>query len=199
MNERLPPARAALAASAAFLAAGSRFVGLTGAGHDEAAHAVVAARWVLPGLRPNEAGWLPWMQSSYMGALKSWFFAPVFAVLGVSLDSMRAVTLGFGAAAAAGAALLAGELYGPEAALAAGLLAAADPALVLGASHDTGPAAFAVAVKLWGLWLCARRRRARRDGRRRPRATEGRTRRGTRRSATCPRRPGRTGRPRGRA
>lgn len=93
-----------------------------------------------------------------MGALKSWFLAPAFLLLGVSLDSMRAVTLGFGAAAAAGAALLAGELYGPSLGLAAGLLAATDPALVLGASHDTGPAAFAVAVKLWGLWLCARRR-----------------------------------------
>lgn len=158
MDERLPPSRSALAAAAAFLAAGSRFVGLTGVGHDEAAHAVVAARWVQAGLRPNETGWLPWMQSSYMGALKSWFLAPVFAVLGASLDSMRAVTLAFGAAAAAGAALLAGELYGPEAALAAGLLAATDPALILGASHDTGPAVFSAAVKLWGLWLCARRR-----------------------------------------
>lgn len=150
--------RSALAAAALFLIAGALFIGLTGAGHDEAAHAVVAARWVLPGLRSNETSWLPWMQSSYMGALKSWFFAPAFALLGVSLTTMRLVTLAFGAAAAAGLALLAGTLYGPELGLLAGLLAATDPALVLGASHDTGPAAFAVAVKLWGLWLCARRR-----------------------------------------
>lgn len=153
---RPPLALVACASAVAFMVVGAAFIGLTGPGHDEAAHAVVAARWILPHVRPNDTSWLPWMQSSYMGALKSWFFVPVFAVLGVSVESMRLTTLAFGAAAAAGLCLLAGTLYGWELGLTAGLLAASDPALILGASHDTGPAALSVALKVWGLWACAR-------------------------------------------
>ncbi len=157
-NDSVRPSLALVAcvSAVAFMVVGAAFIGLTGPGHDEAAHAVVAARWLLPRVRPNDTSWLPWMQSSYMGALKSWFFVPVFAVLGVSVESMRLTTLAFGAAAAAGLCLLAATLYGWELGLTAGLLAATDPALILGASHDTGPAALSVALKLWGLWACAR-------------------------------------------
>ena len=108
----------------------------------------------LPGARTVEVfgRQLPWMTQSYMGALKSWLLAPVFALAGASSESLRLATLMLGLLGVLFTMLAAQRLFGLPAALLAGTWLALDPSILFTARHDWGSFATGFALRSSGLF-----------------------------------------------
>lgn len=133
---------AALAACTFFVLAGLAFIPLLGIQNDEALFATA----IYEPLGMEDFRWvfgrkLPTMVMSYVGALKSWLYTPIFHFWPPSPASLRVPVL----LAAAAALLLFFAFFrraaGPRAALAALILLAADPLFLLTATFDWGPVA----------------------------------------------------------
>jgi hypothetical protein len=101
---------------------------------------------------------VPLMQMSYLGSLKAWVYAPIWAVWPPSAASVRLPMILCGAATVALTFLLMWELAGPAAAwIAAGLLAV-DPAFVWTTRCDWGPVALQHVLTMGGVLALYRRR-----------------------------------------
>ncbi len=168
--ERSRETRILLAAFAALALAAigiaGRDLATPGLYYDEVIQAEPAVQFLAEGGRPLElpgmrslrllGRWWPLMTQSYMGALKSQALVPGFALFGADACTLRATTLAWGLLGLLLAMLLARELLGLGAALAAGALLALDPSLLFAARHDWGSFALGFACRSGGLLLLAR-------------------------------------------
>ncbi len=156
-----PPGSLALwpaaAAAALFLASGSRLAAVGALDHHEAGHASATLCMIDSNASPGLSAWptLPWMLTSYNGALKSYLLYVPFRLWGVEVRTLRAVTIGIGALAVFFLALIVGERLGAGPAAAASLFFATDPAPILWACRDTGPQILILLFQSGGLlcWL----------------------------------------------
>jgi 4-amino-4-deoxy-L-arabinose transferase-like glycosyltransferase len=87
----------------------------------------------------REAFGVPTMLMPYIGALKAWIYAPIFAVFGVSVDSIRIPAVLLAAFTLLMAAWLARRLLGLWPAVVLSVLLASDPAFGPMARTDWGP------------------------------------------------------------
>jgi 4-amino-4-deoxy-L-arabinose transferase-like glycosyltransferase len=87
----------------------------------------------------------------YIGALKSWLFAPIFAVADVTPESIRAPSLLLGLLAVALAVLLAWRLLGPWPAALLAVVLATDPTFVTMSKADWGPIVLAALLRVGAL------------------------------------------------
>lgn len=99
---------------------------------------------------------IPILVMPYVGALKTWLFAPIFAILGVSVWTVRLPALLIGA----GSVLLNYHVLrraaGDRAALLATALLATDPMLIMTTCFDWGPVAIQQFLQAGGLLLLVR-------------------------------------------
>jgi 4-amino-4-deoxy-L-arabinose transferase-like glycosyltransferase len=138
-SRQLPPWAPPLTAATCFIALAAPHVGLLGLGPDEAVHAEPAISWLKPEAFEVHWPYLPWMLSTYMGALKSWVLYIAFGLFGISVPVLRWSMLLLAAGGTAAWTWVTGRLYGRWLGLAAGLWIASDPAWVIKAGFDTGP------------------------------------------------------------
>jgi hypothetical protein len=140
----------AIAACGLFFLAGLPFIPLLGIQNDEALFAY--------GVFPPRSGAyllhtahfdLPVMLMSYVGALKSWFYIPLFSALGVNIWTIRVPMLAAGAVSIWLFYLFVRDLAGERAAIAGCLLLASDPIYLLTTCFDWGPVALQH-VLIWG-------------------------------------------------
>ncbi|MDQ3935376.1 MAG: glycosyltransferase family 39 protein [Actinomycetota bacterium] len=87
----------------------------------------------------------------YIGALKSWIFAPVFSVFGVSPESMRAPAVLLGLLAVALAVLLAWRVLGPWPAALLAVVLGTDPTFVTMSKADWGPIVLSALLRVGAL------------------------------------------------
>jgi 4-amino-4-deoxy-L-arabinose transferase-like glycosyltransferase len=85
---------------------------------------------------------IPVLLMDYIGALKAWFYYPIFAIFGVNVWSVRlpAILLGTAGSLMLVAALWRG--FGPRAALAGAVMILLDPTTIIHTRLDWGPNAF---------------------------------------------------------
>lgn len=148
---------ASVAAVGFFLAAGLALLAYPGIEADEALFAGgiwaperMAAAYEIGG-RPVAT-----MIMSYVGALKAWLYAPIFALFGVSVWTLRLPVLLAGAAAVWLMASLLARLGGPRAAAIGALLLATDPIFLTTAVFDWGPLALQQLLLAGGLLALVR-------------------------------------------
>ena len=103
-------------------------------------------------------GGVPVLLMSYIGALKAWLYAPIFAIWGVTVETIRVPALLIMAASLYAYGRLAGVLFGRFLGLALLLLLATDPPLFFASRIDLGPNAImslakALALLLFFAWL----------------------------------------------
>ncbi len=101
----------------------------------------------------REAFGVPTMLMPYIGALKAWLYEPVFAVFGVSVDSIRIPAVLLAGAAVLLAVLLVRRLLGLWPAVFLAVLLATDPAFGPMARTDWGPIVLSALLRLAAL-LC---------------------------------------------
>jgi 4-amino-4-deoxy-L-arabinose transferase-like glycosyltransferase len=101
----------------------------------------------------REAFGVPTMLMPYIGALKAWIYAPIFAVFGVSVDSIRVPAVLLAAVTLLMAAWLARRLLGLWPAVALSVLLASDPAFGPMARTDWGPIVLSGLLRIAAL-LC---------------------------------------------
>lgn len=94
---------------------------------------------------------IPTMVMPYSGALKSWLYAPVFELLGVSVTTIRAPAIAMLAATIVLAYAVARPLFGAWPAALLALLMATDPAFMTMAKADWGPVALAALLRVGAL------------------------------------------------
>jgi 4-amino-4-deoxy-L-arabinose transferase-like glycosyltransferase len=87
----------------------------------------------------------------YIGALKSWLYAPVFAVFGVSIETIRVPAVLLALLAIALAFRLAWRLWGPWPAALLAVLLATDPVYPTMAKADWGPIVLASVLRVGAL------------------------------------------------
>jgi 4-amino-4-deoxy-L-arabinose transferase-like glycosyltransferase len=101
----------------------------------------------------RESFGIPTMLMPYIGALKSWLYTPIFAVFGVSVDSIRVPIVLLAGLALVFAVLLVYRLLGAWAAVALALLLATDPVYGAVARADWGPIVLSALLRTAAL-LC---------------------------------------------
>ncbi len=147
----------AIAACGLFFFAGLPFVPRLGIQNDEALFAY--------GVFPPRSGAyilhaahfdLPIMLMSYVGALKSWIYMPLFGAFGASVWTTRVPMLAAAAASIWLFYLFLHGVAGKRAAVAGCLLLAADPIYLLTTCFDWGPVALQHLLALGGLVLILR-------------------------------------------
>ena len=147
----------AIAACGLFFFAGLPFVPRLGIQNDEALFAY--------GVFPPRSGAyilhaahfdLPIMLMSYVGALKSWIYMPLFGAFGASVWTTRVPMLAAGAASIWLFYLFLHGVAGKRAAVAGCLLLAADPIYLLTTCFDWGPVALQHLLVMGGLVLILR-------------------------------------------
>jgi Dolichyl-phosphate-mannose-protein mannosyltransferase len=94
---------------------------------------------------------IPTMVMPYSGALKSWLYAPVFQLLGVSVTTIRLPAVALLVATVALAFVVARRLFGPWPAALLALLMATDPAFMTMAKADWGPVALSALLRVAAL------------------------------------------------
>jgi len=99
---------------------------------------------------------IPIMVMPYIGALKAWLMAPVFAAFGVSALTLRIVGILLSACSLPVAFLVLTRLMPPFAAAATTLLLSCDPAFVTISREDFGPIAFMILLKLGAIYCFLR-------------------------------------------
>ena len=155
---------AALAALSVVLALPNREA--PGLNYDEAALAGLARDLVTGQVRtqhiptvvtiPLAGRRLPWVMAGYYGALKSWMFAPAFAVFGTSAAVLRMTSLGWALLGLLLFMLFARRLLGTGPAVVAGALLALDPSFFFIVVHDWGPVVPGFVCRFAGLLFAAR-------------------------------------------
>jgi hypothetical protein len=152
-----------LALCAAFVALGWPFLKRMGIEADEAL--------VGNGLFGRVAAWYSWrvfgheipvMLLSYLGALKTWFYAPIFAIWDPSAISVRLPTAVLGAVTIALFWRLLEDVCGRSAAWVGAILLATDTSFLLLTTIDFGPVALQLFLKTAALVLFVRWHRDRR-------------------------------------
>jgi len=103
------------------------------------------------------------MIMSYIGALKAWLYAPIFALFGVSVWTLRLPVLLVGAAAIWLTASLLARLGGPRAAAIGALLLATDPIFLTTTVFDWGPLALQQLLVAGGLLALVRFKQEQRE------------------------------------
>lgn len=103
-------------------------------------------------------GGVPVLLMSYIGALKAWLFAPIFALWGVTVETIRVPALLIMATSLYVYGRLAGALFGRFLGLVLLVLLATDPPLFFASRIDLGPNAImslakALALLLFFAWL----------------------------------------------
>ena len=101
----------------------------------------------------REALGVPTMLMAYIGALKAWLYYPIFAVFGVSVDSIRIPAVLLAALALLLAVLLIYRLLGAWAAVVLATLLATDPVYSALARTDWGPIVLSALLRV-GALLC---------------------------------------------
>jgi 4-amino-4-deoxy-L-arabinose transferase-like glycosyltransferase len=101
----------------------------------------------------REAFGVPTLLMPYIGALKAWLYAPIFAVFGVSVDSVRVPAVLLAAVALLIVVWLVRRLLGLWPAVAVSLLLASDPAFGAMARTDWGPIVLSALLRVVAL-LC---------------------------------------------
>ncbi len=101
----------------------------------------------------SESLGIPTMLMPYIGALKAWLYTPVFAVFGVSVDSVRAPAVLLAGVALVLAVLLIYRLLGLGAAVALAILLATDPVYGAVSRADWGPIVLSALLRMTAL-LC---------------------------------------------
>jgi hypothetical protein len=94
---------------------------------------------------------IPTLVMPYIGALKSWLYAPIFAVFGVSTETIRIPVILVGAATIAVGFLFLRRLYGPWPAALFAILAGTDPTFAAMVKADWGPIALSAAFRVGAL------------------------------------------------
>jgi 4-amino-4-deoxy-L-arabinose transferase-like glycosyltransferase len=147
----------AIALCVVFFLAGLSLIPLLGIQNDEALFAY--------GVFPPRAGAymlhlgaieVPLMMMSYVGALKSWIYLPVFALFGTGVWSVRVPMLLAGAVGVWLFYLFLRRVAGERAAVAGCALLAVDASYLLTATFDWGPVALQHLLVVGGLVLLAR-------------------------------------------
>jgi len=95
----------------------------------------------------------PLRNAVYLGATKSQWLIPVFAVFGSDLRVVRLATLAVGMLALLFAMLWAQRVLGQPAALLTGWLVASDPSLLFFSLYEWGPITTLLFCRVAGLWL----------------------------------------------
>ncbi len=101
----------------------------------------------------RESFGVPTMLMPYIGALKAWVYAPIFAVFGVSVDSVRIPAVLLAALALVLVVLLIYRVLGMWAAIALALLLSTDPVYSAVSRADWGPTVFSALLRVTAL-LC---------------------------------------------
>jgi 4-amino-4-deoxy-L-arabinose transferase-like glycosyltransferase len=153
LNFRFP----ALAACLLFFVAGSAFLSHLGLQNDESLFAngifkPYAVAFTFHIGRSN----LPLMLMSYLGALKSWIYRPIFQFFGVGVSAMRVPILLAGTASVWMFYLLLRRVAGERAALVGCGLLAADSLYLLTPCFDWGPVALQHLLIVSGMFLLLR-------------------------------------------
>lgn len=94
---------------------------------------------------------IPTMLMPYIGALKSWLYAPIFSIFGVTVDSVRIPALLLALAALLLAARLIYRLFGMWPAVILVVLLATDPGYGALARTDWGPVVFSALLRVVAL------------------------------------------------
>ena len=150
LNFRLP----ALAACLLFLVTGCAFVSILGIENDEALFASgVFKPYFIAYKYPWGRAGLPVMLMSYLGALKSWIYRPIFQEFGTGIWAMRLPMLFAGAATVWLFYLLLRRVAGLRAALFGCALLATDSLYLLTSCYDWGPVALQHLLILSGMFL----------------------------------------------
>jgi 4-amino-4-deoxy-L-arabinose transferase-like glycosyltransferase len=105
------------------------------------------------GFITSEALGVPTMLMPYIGALKAYFYTPIFAVFGVSVDSIRIPAVLLAAVALLLAVLLVRRLLGLWPAVALAVLLATDPVYGAVSRADWGPIVISALLRMVAL-LC---------------------------------------------
>lgn len=156
---RRPPVRATSAitalSTAFFVLAAS--VGLSNPGlqYDELLFVNAALGNTHPyhGFIYRESFGIPTLLLPYIGALKAWLYSPIFAVFGVSVDSIRVPIVLAAVVALVLAVLLVRRLLGPWPAALLAVLLATDPVYAAVARADWGPIVLSALLRTAAL-LC---------------------------------------------
>jgi 4-amino-4-deoxy-L-arabinose transferase-like glycosyltransferase len=150
-----PPTIAVVAVALAFTAASLASLRLPGLDHDETLFVAAALGETGREAVRYQVGGVPLLVMSYIGALKAWLWAPLFAVFGVSVATVRVPVILAGAVCVLLAGGIGRRLAGGAGAVAAACLVACDASFVLWTRCDYGPIALAMLCKLLALrcWL----------------------------------------------
>jgi 4-amino-4-deoxy-L-arabinose transferase-like glycosyltransferase len=150
LNFRAP----ALAACLLFFLTGCVFLPILGVQNDEALFASgVFKPYLIAYKYPWGRAGLPVMLMSYLGALKSWIYRPIFQYFGVGVWPMRLPVLLAGVASVWLFFLLLRRVAGLRAAVFGGCLLAADSLYLLTTCFDWGPVALQHLLILSGMLL----------------------------------------------
>jgi 4-amino-4-deoxy-L-arabinose transferase-like glycosyltransferase len=150
LNFRFP----ALAACLLFFVTGSAFVSHLGLQNDESLFASgIFKPYAVAYKYPWGRAGLPVMLMSYLGALKSWIYRPIFQWFGVGVSAMRIPMLLAGAASVWLFYLLLRRVAGQRAALLGCCLLATDSLYLLTTCFDWGPVALQHLLILSGMFL----------------------------------------------
>jgi hypothetical protein len=150
LNFRFP----ALAACLLFFVTGTAFVSLLGLQNDEALFANgIFKPYAVAYKYPWGRAGLPVMLMSYLGALKSWLYRPIFQWFGTGVTAMRVPMLLAGVASIWLFYLLLRRVAGVRAALFGCGLLAADSLYLLTTCFDWGPVALQHLLLIAGMLL----------------------------------------------
>lgn len=143
-----------IGALAVFLFAGFVLIPMLGLQYDELLFADVLLQPIYAVMHVTVGHHeIPVMLMSYLGAFKSWLFAPVFAVAGYGVASVRIPALVLGAATLVALYVLLRDICSPRAGLIAVWLLATDVTYLTTAAFDWGPVVIQNLLLVLGL-LC---------------------------------------------
>jgi len=132
----------AVACAIFFFLLGLVFISRTGIEDDEAIFAVpLFLDWCFYGLPLGPHLRLPLMHMSYLGALKTWLYTPLFAFLAPTPEAIRVPAVLLGAATIVLFWLLLERVHSRAAAFAGSVLLATDTIFLLTTTYDWGPVA----------------------------------------------------------
>lgn len=137
-----------------FLLLGCAFVCRPGIEQDEAIFATPFFRdWCFYALPLGAHHRLPLMHMSYIGALKTWLYAPIFWLWSPSAAAIRVPAVFLGSAAIILFWLLLACVHSPRAAIAGSVLLASDTIFLLTTTFDWGPVALQHLLAVAGMLL----------------------------------------------
>jgi len=152
-SAKIPVVVAALVFSLLFVAAGLLFLPYPGIQNDEA---IFASSLYPPHAATYSLGPVPLMFLDYEGCLKTWIYAPIFAVFPPSIWSLRMPVIMLGALSVFLFNLLLYQAGGKTAAYIGGVLLVTDPVFALVNNFDWGPVALQHFLLITGLLAVTR-------------------------------------------